>query len=241
VNIADVAWVDVQEKLKSSDLLIVPLGGTETYGPHLATGTATYITEHLATELGNRLDCLVCPTFPITWTENLDPFPGNLYAAPPVVKAYVKAVCDRMVSWGIKRLFFLNVHRRNVGFLDELGYEYLRQGVRCAQVHYWALVVDSGGGLLRTGGLLGRGHGSELSVALALAVRPNLVFPERFRTWVPKPQLGDKYPDMLIAAPFSETTPTGHVGDPSQATAEQGRQILSRVLDRLEGFLREWE
>ena len=108
-------------------------------------------------------------------------------------------------------------------------------------MHYWSLVMDLGKDLLKAELDLARGHGSELSVALALAIRPDLVFSDKFSTWVPKSRLSDKYPEVMICAPFTETTPTGHVGDPSRATAEQGREVLRRVIERIEGFLREWD
>ncbi len=241
MNIKDVAWVDVKEKLASRDLLIVPLGATETYGHHMAMGTETYVADHVATELGNRLDCLVAPTIPVTCSGPLDPFPGNLYISPAVLKAYLKEICDRMVAWGVKRIFFLNVHGPNQAPLDELSREYMKQGIRCAQVDFWRMMIKLTPDLLKGGAPHASGHASELGVGVALAFRPELVFKDRFNTWIPKTPLADKFPDMVMYAPFNEITPTGHTGDPSLGTAEAGRQALGRTITRLEQFLREWK
>lgn len=241
MNIKDVAWVDVKAKLASTDLLIAPLGATETYGHHLAMGTETYVADYVGSELGTRLDCLVTPSIPVTCSGLLDPFPGNLYAYPPVLKAYLKDICDRMVAWGIKRIFFLNVHGPNLGLLDELSREYMQQGIRCAQVDFWRMMIKLVPDLLKGEAPHAYGHASEMGVAVALAVKPELVFRERFNTWIPNTPLADKFPDVMMYVPFSEVTPTGHTGDPSKGTLEEGREALRRTIERLEQFLRAWK
>jgi creatinine amidohydrolase len=241
MNIKDVAWVDVREKLASTDLLIVPLGATETYGHHLAMGTEICVADHVGNELGNRLDCLVTPTIPVTCSGLLDSFPGNLYTYPPVLKAYVKDICDRMVAWGIKRIFFLNIHGPNLGLLDELSREYMNRQIRCSQVDFWRTMIKLVPDLLQGSVPHAYGHGSEMAVAIALAISPELVFTDRFSTVIPSTPLADKYPDIMMYVPFSEVTQTGHTGDPSKGTAAAGREALKRTIDRLEQFLRAWK
>ncbi|HTU03533.1 MAG TPA: creatininase family protein [Candidatus Sulfotelmatobacter sp.] len=240
MNIKDVAWPDVKAKLDKSNLLIVPLGATETYGHHLAMGTEIAVADYVGNELGNRLDCLVTPTIPVTCSALLDPFPGNLYASPPVVKAYVQEICDRMVTWGIRRIFFLNIHGPNLGFLDELSREYMRRQIRCSQVDFWRTMIKLVPDLLRGPAPHAYGHGSEMAVAVALAINPALVFRDRFSTVIPDTPLADKYPDIMTYVAFNEVTPTGHTGDPSLGTVAAGREALKRTLDRLEQFLRAW-
>lgn len=241
MNIKDVAWVDVKEKLASSNLLIVPLGATETYGPHMAMGTEIYVADYVGNELGVRLDCLVTPTIPVTCSGLLDPFPGNLYAYPPVLKAYLKDICDRMVAWGVKRIFFLNVHGPNLGLLDELSREYMDRKIRCAQVDFWRMMIKLVPDLLHGPAPLAYGHASELAVAVALAIKSDLVFKDRFKTLIPETPLADKYSDVMMYVPFNETTPTGHTGDPSKGTSEEGQEALKRTIGRLEQFLRDWK
>ncbi len=241
MNLKDVAWVDVKTKLASTDLLIVPLGATETCGHHMAMGTEICVADHVGRELANRLDCLVTPTIPVTCSGLLDPFPGNLYASPPVLKAYLKDICDRMVVWGIKRIFFLNVHGPNLALLDELSREYMTAQVRCAQVDFWRMLIKLVPDLLHGPAPHAYGHASELGVAVALAIKPELVFKDRFTTWIPSTPLADKYPDVMMYVPFNEIAPTGHRGDPGQGTAETGREALRRIIERLEQFLRDWK
>lgn len=241
MNIKDVSWVDVQEKLRSTDLLIVPLGATETYGPHMAMGSESYVADYVGTELGNRADCLVAPTIPVTSSGLLDPFPGNLYAPPAVLKGYVKGICDRMVFWGIKRIFFLNVHGPNLGFLEELSREYLTQGIKCTQIDFWRFMIRAGGELIKGEKPYAQGHASEMAVAVALAINPKLVFADRFGKWIPNAPLAKEYPDVMQYRIFKEDCPEGYEGEPGLGTAEQGRELLQRTMDRLEQFLRAWK
>ncbi len=241
MNIKDVAWIDVKGKLASTDLLIVPLGATETYGHHMAMGTETYVADYVAKELGNRVDCLVTPTVPVTCSGPLDPFPGNLYVYPSVLKPYLKDICDRMVAWGIKRIFFLNVHGPNLATLDELSREYMDRQIRCAQVDFWRMMIKLVPDLLQGAQPHCYGHASELAVAVALAIKPDLVFTDRYSTWIPNTPLAEKYSDVMLCVPFNEVTATGHTGDPTKGTAEEGREALKRTIERLEQFLRDWK
>jgi creatinine amidohydrolase len=157
------------------------------------------------------------------------------------LKAYLKDICDRMVAWGVKRIFFLNVHGPNMGLLDELSREYMDRKIRCAQVDFWRMMIKLVPDLLQGPAPHAYGHASEMAVAVALAIKPDLVFTDRFKTVIPETPLADKYSDVMMYVPFNEVTPTGHTGDPSKGTAEQGREILKRTVGRLEQFLLDWK
>ncbi|MGI5837776.1 MAG: creatininase family protein [Chloroflexota bacterium] len=226
MNIKDVAWVDVQEKLRDTDLLNVPLGATETYGPHLVMGTEGYIGDYVGKELGNRLDRLVASFLPVACSELLVFFPGNLYTSPYVLKAYVKAISDRMIFWGITGIIFLNIYSPNMALLGELSREYLQQGISCMQVDFWRFILNVGSRLLGEEPPVVSNHASEMATAVVLAVDSDLVFESRFSRWTPNITLIQQYPDVATYRSFKDEIPESFIGDPGKATAEERRELL---------------
>jgi creatinine amidohydrolase len=239
VNLSESTWVQARDLLAHSDLLIVPLGATEVYGPHLPTGSETIIGDYVGKLLGERVNALVAPTLPVTCSGNLDYFPGNLYISPDTLKSMLRDICARATRWGIKRVFFLNVHGPNMAVVEEISRELLAQGVRCAQIDFWRFMLRLSEGQLR-GKDLPAGHSSEMAASTILAIRPELVQPQHYATSLPDPGLSEKYPDVMTYARWNEVTPTGYTCDPSQASKEAGEVMLVRVIDRLEQFLADW-
>lgn len=240
MNLAESTWVQAKENLAKSDLLIIPLGATEVYGPHLPEGSETMIGDYVGRIVGEQVGALVTPTIPITCSGNLDYFPGNLYVSPSTLKMYLKDICERAVTWGIKRIFFLNIHGPNMATIEEVSRELMARGVRCAQIDFWRFMLRQSEGLLK-GKDLPAGHSSEMAASTMLAIRPDLVHPEHYTTTMPRQPLVDAYPDVMTYTPWNEVTPTGHTGDPSQASKEAGEELLRRVIQRITDFLRDWK
>src|SRR4051812_21099727 len=48
-------WVDLDALRRRTDLMIVPTGAVEVYGPHLPTGTDTIVIEHVARRVSEAL------------------------------------------------------------------------------------------------------------------------------------------------------------------------------------------
>jgi creatinine amidohydrolase len=76
------------------------------------------------------------------------------------------------------------------------------------------------------------GHAGEVEASYALALAPELVNRARLTPGHPVGSLPDLAPAVVPWA-FHEMTRTGNIGDPTLATAEQGRALLAPLLDRL--------
>lgn len=239
MNLAEVSWVQAKETLAKSDLVIIPLGATETYGPHLPTGSETMIGDYVGKILGDRVGALVLPTIPVTCSGNLDAFPGNLYISPSTLRAYLTDLSERAVAWGAKRIFFLNIHGPNMGAIEEVSRVLMTRGIRCAQIDFWRFMLRQAGDQLK-GGELASGHSSEMAASTMLAIRPELVQQANYGLSTPKRTLAADYPDVLMYFPWNEITTTGHTGDPSPASAEAGKVLLQRSVDRLVQFIEDW-
>ncbi|MHB1006685.1 MAG: creatininase family protein [Chloroflexota bacterium] len=239
MNLAENSWMQAREALTKTDLLIIPLGATETYGPHLPMGSETMIGDYVGKQVGDRTSALVTPTIPITCSGNLESFPGNLYISNATLKSYLMDLCERGISWGVKRVFFLNIHGPNMGTIEEVSRAMLTRGVRCAQIDFWRFMLRQAGDQLK-GGEYSSGHASEMAASSILALRPELVQVDKYEMTIPKHTLANDYPDVMMYYPFSDITPTGHTGDPTPASVEAGQVLLDRVVNRLVQFLEDW-
>lgn len=237
--LAESSWVQAKDALAKTDLLIVPLGATEVYGPHLPMGSETMIGDYVGKILGERTGAVVLPTLPVSCSGLLDYFPGNLYISPATLRAYLSDICERALAWGIKYIFFLNVHGPNGAAIEEVSRSMMARGLHCAQIDFWRFMLRQGADQLK-GGELASGHSSEMATSTMLAIRPDLVQEDQYVLTVPKPTLATDYPDVMTYVRFSEVTPTGHTGDPSPATREAGAVLLERVVERLVKFLADW-
>ena len=52
-------WVDVERKLRVTDLGLVPVGAVEVYGPHMPQGTDGIVAQALCLGVADEIDCLV--------------------------------------------------------------------------------------------------------------------------------------------------------------------------------------
>jgi creatinine amidohydrolase len=239
MNLADSSWVQAKDALEKTDLLIVPLGATEVYGPHLPMGSETMIGDYVGKILGERTGAVVAPTLPVSCSGLLDYFPGNLYISPATLRAYLGDICERAVAWGIKYIFFLNIHGPNGAAIEEVSRALMPRGIRCAQIDFWRFMLRQAGDQLK-GGELASGHSGEMAASTMLAIRPELVQQTQYSLTTPKRTLAADYPDVMMYFRWSDVSATGHAGDPSPATVEAGQVLLERTVERLVQFLSDW-
>lgn len=55
---------EIKAYLERKKSIIVPFGSMEQHGPHLPTGTDTFVAAHLAREAGKRTGTVVAPVMP---------------------------------------------------------------------------------------------------------------------------------------------------------------------------------
>lgn len=65
-NLADLAYMDVQEYLRTQDLVVVPIGSCEKHGAHIPLGTDAFITIGVVAEAARKAGRVVpaVPSWP---------------------------------------------------------------------------------------------------------------------------------------------------------------------------------
>ncbi len=229
-------WVDFDAIRQETDLVIIPTGAVEVYGQHLPAGTDSIVVEHVARSVGEQLGAPVLPVLPVGFSRSLGDFPGTLNISPSTLTAYLRETAESVISWGFKRVLFVNSHRGNIAPIGEVALDLQeRFGVRCAQVFWWDYVSALSTDIVDSGPHA-NGHASEIGTSIMLHVAPDLVVRERIKDQTP-PAAFSAYPDITQYKGMKARSDSGVVGNPEVATAEKGTEMVKRGVDRIVAFV----
>ena len=91
------------------------------------------------------------------------------------------------------------------------------------------------------------GHSGEAETAQMLHVAPHLVRHDLLTPGTTTPDELDPFARLArsvsypaVAVAYDRLSPTGVLGDPRRASAEDGRAIFAEATDRLVAFIKEW-
>jgi creatinine amidohydrolase len=235
-EIADISWVDFDERARQTEVGLVPAGAVEVYGPHMPQGTDGIVALALCRSVAERIGCLVAPLVPVGWSESLASFPGTLSVSPAAVQEYCRGIAQSLVRWGVNKILFVNGHLGNVGAIDQICLELddAEAGRRLAQVDVWRFMQPFTADLLDSREWK-FGHAGEAMTAVMLHLRPELVDMRRATRAAPAFE-----PDSLgLSRPYRyrDLAPEGLLGDATLATPEKGRLIFERTVDALVQFI----
>ncbi len=232
----EMTWIEFDKRRKETQLVILPLGATEVYGPHLPMGADTIVAERVAELLAQRVNAVVGPTIEVGDSFFLDSFPGTLSVQPEHLRLYVEDICRSFIGLGFRRFFFLNGHLGNVAPVTQLSLALQREpGVKCAQIDWWRFVQPLGDGILQYSGPMAHGHASEAGTSILLHLVPELIGDKA--NWPKVMPKEDRFPDVIKYPALTELTPNGTIGDATVASAEKGKLLLDRCIDRMADFI----
>ncbi len=229
-------WVDFDALRRETDLVLIPLGAVEVYGPHLPMGADGIATLALAQRVAEQVPAFVAPLIPVGFSRSLAEFPGTLSVRPQSLLAYTRDVAESFIRWGCRRILFVNGHAGNVPYLNELALELeATHPVRCAQIDWWRFIQPLVEDLVESD-VLPHGHAAEFGTSVMLHLVPEHVRMERaVRT---EPAVTDSFADFLRPRSYRAQTETGVLGDATKGTAEKGAEVLRRAVERVVTFIR---
>ena len=212
-------------------LAVIPVGATEQHGPHLAAGCDTISAATLAERACERADLLVLPALPYGCSlGHTDKWPGTLSLHPTTLIKVAVELGRWAVANGLDKLLFLSGHGTNDAPLRsailQLRFEF--PAARFATMGLWDISPRVGALYFRDGADIHANRG-ETSILLDL-------FPEMVRM-----DRAHDVPDVTPGTHFSyampATTPTGVVGAPSAASAEDGAAMVETIVIDLAAWL----
>ncbi len=232
----DLTWTEVRQALKAGTAtVIIPIGGTEQSGPHLALGKHNVRVRVLAGKIASRLGhTLVAPVIAYVPEGGINPpqghmrFAGTLSVSPEAFGGIVDGAARSLKQHGFTDIVLIGDHGGYQPQLKTIAARLNREWAATpARVHfidvYYSVAQAPYADVLRARGLsdfqIGT-HAGVADTALLMAIEPGLVRPERFD-------------DAVKAGPAA-----GTVGDPRKATAALGELgvelIVARTADAIQ-------
>jgi len=226
-------------------IALFPIGATEQHGPHLPMSVDTIIAEEIAKSLGDEVgeECnlWLLPAASVSKSnEHLDM--GAVSLSAPTMDAVLNDIAASVVRLGFKRLVLLNAHGGNTTLLGTALREIrLAHGLMTFLIH--PFVPPAYGGTSNEHEL-GMGiHGGHDETSLMLHLRPDLVELGAAGRAIPEKLASNTHVRFGGSTSFGWTTSdlssTGHIGDPTGATAEIGASLFAQAVSLLGDQIRE--
>lgn len=221
-RLAAMSWPDVAA-ISAASILAVPLGSTEQHGPHLPIGTDSDVAVAVADRLAAlRPDVVVAPLLPYGSAGEHAGFPGTLSigaAALELVAAELVRSADAFAG-----VVLVSGHGGNAEPLAAAVARLRREGRRV--LGWWPRIPG------------GDAHAGRTETSLLLALRPDQVHLEAA-------EVGDVRPLAAVMGDLrrggvQSVSRSGVLGDPTGATAAEGRALLDAMVADLTAGVAAW-
>ncbi|WP_145407892.1 creatininase family protein [Paenibacillus xylanexedens] len=240
-KLKEMSWTLFEEYKKHTNLVIIPVGAIEVYGPHLPLGSDSLLADQLAKLVAERVGAIIGPTVEAGDSNVLNDFPGTITIRPESLKAYLGDIVHSLLTWGFTRILFINGHAGNVPIINQIVHQLRGQhsDVQAAQIDCWRFIKAQDHGISETG-KLANGHAGEIGTSVLLHLHPELVHQDKIADEVPDYE--DAYPEIVKYGRLSSISKSGVVGSPSFATVEKGELLVQHSVDRIVQFLHDvWD
>jgi len=121
-NLADLCYPDIQEYLKSKDLILIPMASTEQHGPHLPLKTDTVTAEEVARRVAQQIQVLYTPCIWMGYSPQHLHEPGKgrgtITIRAETLLNLMYDLARSLIHHGFNRLIFVNGHGSNVKVVD---------------------------------------------------------------------------------------------------------------------------
>jgi len=257
----EMSWLDVEEYLKTSDMVIIPLGSTEQHGKHLPLGTDYYEAFGMCKLISGRTGVVVTPVLLVGYSEYHSGFPGTLSLKPETMEQVLFETAEMLMKYGFRRFMFFNYHGGN-NIVQQKIIHRINHTTEAT-----AIAIGIGGSIQKSDedGEFFDWHAGISETSIMLYLRPELVKMERAEKpeihFTPQmkelQELAKTNPDLenvwssLFGVPVEtrkggashELSSNGvwSFSDPKSATKEMGQKKVEKMVETAVKFIEAWK
>jgi creatinine amidohydrolase len=220
--LGELRWPEVADGPRR--LLVVPLGSLEQHGPHLPMDTDTRIAVAVAARAcAGRPGVGLAPPVAFGASGEHAGFPGTLSIGTEAL-ALLLVELGRHASADWPTMLVVNGHGGNAAAISDAARRLAAEGRAC---HSWHAGLP--------GHRLADPHAGRFETSLLLALAPGLVRLDLAAPGDVRP-LAEIMPE-LRARGVRAVSPSGVLGDPAGASADEGEVLLGQLVARLDRTL----
>jgi creatinine amidohydrolase len=238
-------WPEVEELLKGSDIVLIPIGSTEQHGPALPVDNDAYIATQFALQtaesVAERVKVVVTPTISFGFSPHHMQFKGTITLSEPTLVRVIVEICKSLVHHGFKKIVLINGHGGNSTAIENALHEMSgKVEAKIFSINWWDLATDK----IKEVATRPVFHACDMETSVAWFLNQRVLEDKRVDEQGKSPFPGFVEADMLAQTPqvsaafmMKDITDSGVVGLSTKATKEKGRQIAEVVLERLTEFI----
>lgn len=228
MQLALATWQEIEEYLRTSRGVIIPIGSTEQHGPNGLIGTDHLDAEFVAKGVGDAIGSLVAPTLTMGMSQHHLGFTGSITLRPSTLIAVVGDVVRSLHRHGFERFLFINGHGGNVATVtaafDEIYAAASLKGnatpIRCKMV-FWSAGPRCRALVEELYGDANGSHATAAEVSLSQHYHPQAIKEAQMA-----PKVAPRSDGFYDSADYRRRFADGRIGsDPSLSRPEHGARI----------------
>jgi creatinine amidohydrolase len=231
VLLEEYAWPEIETTLEQGTrTAVVAVGSVEQHGPHLPLSMDSLFGDELSQRIAEKLgDALAAPTIRPGCSGHHMEFPGTITIPAETLMDVIRSYCRSLSEHGFEHIVLVAAHGGNFAPVNTVAPEVAREidanVVALADLDELMALQNEG---LREAGIEYEEpviHAGATETAIVLAVSEGLVRADELEAG----HEGEVTTSRLLSEGFKSITENGVLGDPREATAEAGEEILDTV------------
>jgi creatinine amidohydrolase len=230
--VGGVTSVEFDRMAKTYTRALVTVGSLEQHGGHLPVATDMIIAEYVTKHVAERVGSFIFP--PISYGISVEHSPlFNVSLSCSTLINLTNDISISLSKMGLKKVIYVNGHHGNIGALQYVMHYFVDGGFgkdfSAYSLNYWNMMdVEFD-------------HGGDTETSIMLAIRSDLVRMDKAEpSAIDRPKLKRTYQTLTNnPSSFPKLTGNGVWGDPRNATASKGQELLQQIIENTERVILE--
>ena len=218
----DLTNIDILKLTKRKTVALIPVGSIEQHGPHLPVSTDSDIVSHIAKQVSDKNGFLLLPTLQYGVSFEHHPF-FNMSLSKSTLQKILIELCTSLSKNHINTVIILNGHHGNQNALKKLQKKVFKKTGIIQHIFvysYWHFMKRK------------FDHAGFVETSIMLAISDKVLMNKAKKGLIPD-NLSKKKLNLLnkrANKSFISVTKNGVWGDPTKATAKDGKIILGEII-----------